>query len=630
MTRTQTRAAFTTGIIAILGGALLLQSQYLLWGEWSYDQGYYLLVARLIDYGYQPYTEIFMSEPPLMAWSISLPLSFFGSVEGMQLIMIGYGLLGVAALISIGVSLDGKLTGLLAGALLAFNFEFFFSARKVMPEVPSMSLALISLALALRYHTSGRQGWVVGSGLAMGGSLLIKYFMPWLIPLIVLLVTIPSQTVLSPKLGSLLWADRRRVIRNWVLWGGSLFSTMVLMSGLAFDLLILLDQTILFHLFKSAGTERNLMDNADKIWATFSGHVILSITMLLGLGVALARFKRVGWVAITWLALALIFLFIFSPLRNKHLILLMPIMALLAASALTFLLTQWRNCSNKTGILRWSGTVAGIIIFILLTVELTAPYKALAKPKDEMVDGKMEPLLTVLDKFTSPVDCLITDNPYLAFVTDRLPPPWFSALSYARFASGTLDKQSMVDITNAYECQIMAPTLDRIKNANRPYYDWAKENYLRVWVVDGKEVMLGKPLQEASPDIPLQANFAEQVELIGADWLPSKDSGYLSLYWRTLQPFSQNYKIFVQLRDNTEQTIASADHEAYDGLIPTQSWPVNAILKDTNRLDLPTDLQQGSYSLYIGIYDPNTLERLPIINDISGENAAILSEIVIQ
>ena len=114
----------------------MLQSQYLLWGEWSYDQGYYLLVARLIDYGYQPYTEIYMSEPPLMVWSIGLPLRFFGSVEGMQLVMIAYGLLGVAALISIGISLDGKLTGLLASVLFAFNFVFFSRHVKLIQRFP--------------------------------------------------------------------------------------------------------------------------------------------------------------------------------------------------------------------------------------------------------------------------------------------------------------------------------------------------------------------------------------------------------------------------------------------------------------------------------------------------------------
>ena len=289
-----------------------------------------------------------------------------------------------------------------------------------------MSLALISLALALRYHSSGNPLWVIASGLAMGGSLLIKYFMPWLVPLIVLVVTLPPQTPLSIASWSLLISNWRRVLRDWLLWGGPLVLMIILISGLAFDLLSLLDQTVLFHLSKSTGTERNLMDNIDKIWATFNSHMILAITAFLGLGVALTRFKRQGWVTVIWLALALTFLLVFSPLRNKHMILLMPILAIFAASALTFLFTLGRNHPGKAGFLRWSGLIGGVLLSVLLIIELVGPYEALAKPKKEMVDDKMQPLVTLLDKFTSPEDCLITDNPYLAFVTDRTPPPWFS------------------------------------------------------------------------------------------------------------------------------------------------------------------------------------------------------------
>jgi hypothetical protein len=177
---------------------------------------------------------------------------------------------------------------------------------------------------------------------------------------------------------------------------------------------------------------------------------------------------------------------------------------------------------------------------------------------------------------------------------------------------------------------VVAPTLDRIKNSNRSYYDWAKSNYLRVWVLEGHEIMLGKPLKTAQPAIPLNTKFAAQVELLGADWLPGSQGGHLSLYWRALQPFPQRYKIFVQLRNHQGQTVASADHEVYDGLIPTQRWPVNAILKDTNYLSLPPDLEPGVYALYLGLYDPDTLERLPIINDASGENAVVIPEFLVR
>jgi hypothetical protein len=142
--------------------------------------------------------------------------------------------------------------------------------------------------------------------------------------------------------------------------------------------------------------------------------------------------------------------------------------------------------------------------------------------------------------------------------------------------------------------------------------------------------MLGKPMMQAQPEIPLSVNFNGQVELMGADWHPVEDGGYLSLYWKTMQPFSQDYKIFVQLRNAQGQIVASADHEAYNGLIPTQAWPVQAILKDTNRLNWPPDLPHDTHAFYIGLYNPVNGERLPIVNDQSGENAVVLSEIMVK
>ncbi|HEY84178.1 MAG TPA: hypothetical protein G4N96_03565 [Chloroflexi bacterium] len=274
-------------------------------------------------------------------------------------------------------------------------------------------------------------------------------------------------------------------------------------------------------------------------------------------------------------------------------------------------------------------------MFIALIVELVNPYKNLSKPKKPMVGEDMQPLVEALQKFTSPADCLITDNPCLALVSDRMPPPWLSGVSYARFQSGSLDTQDMIDLTETHNCQVMAPTLDRIKNANRPYYDWAKQNYLWVWLVDEREIMIGKPLLNAEPAIPepaipVQANFSGQVELLGADWYPGDDAGHLSLYWRTLQPFEQNYKIFAQLRNSEGQVVAAADHEAYDGLIPTKRWPLNKIFKDTIRVDLPPGLPAGNYAFYVGFYDPATIERLPVNRDTSGENAVIINQVEIR
>ena len=49
-------------------------------------------------------------------------------------------------------------------------------------------------------------------------------------------------------------------------------------------------------------------------------------------------------------------------------------------------------------------------------------------------------------------------------------------------------------------------------------------------------------------------------------------------------------------------------------------------LRDTADLHLPQAFSptDGPYRLYIGLYNPSTLERLPFVNDTSGENAVVI------
>jgi hypothetical protein len=51
---------------------------------------------------------------------------------------------------------------------------------------------------------------------------------------------------------------------------------------------------------------------------------------------------------------------------------------------------------------------------------------------------------------------------------------------------------------------------------------------------------------------------------------------------------------------------------------------------DPFTLLLPADLPAGQYILWAGLYQLETLERLPVANDTSGENAIRLGEINYQ
>ena len=59
-------------------------------------------------------------------------------------------------------------------------------------------------------------------------------------------------------------------------------------------------------------------------------------------------------------------------------------------------------------------------------------------------------------------------------------------------------------------------------------------------------------------------------------------------------------------------------------LLPTSVWPVQEMLAGAFYSPVPADLPDGAYRLLVGLYHPNTGERLPVVNDVSGENAVIL------
>jgi hypothetical protein len=108
----------------------------------------------------------------------------------------------------------------------------------------------------------------------------------------------------------------------------------------------------------------------------------------------------------------------------------------------------------------------------------------------------------------------------------------------------------------------------------------------------------------------------------------------LGLYWRpqTAQ-FAKVYKVFVQLRNEQEQTVAQADHYIFEGMLTgaaleqlrdQQEW-----LRDTADLTFPQGLPSGSYRLLVGLYDPDTFERVPVVADQSGENAVLLETVAV-
>jgi hypothetical protein len=154
-------------------------------------------------------------------------------------------------------------------------------------------------------------------------------------------------------------------------------------------------------------------------------------------------------------------------------------------------------------------------------------------------------------------------------------------------------------------------------------------------------VFLSRPYPQATPPEPshaVNANFGNLIELRGysLDLGSIKPDGsvQLGLYWRPqAASFPKTYKVFVQLRNEQDQIVAQADHYIYEGFITgalmKELRDQGEWLRDTADLSLPSDLPAGTYRLLVGLYDPDTFERLTVVADESGENAVLLETVTV-
>jgi hypothetical protein len=167
-----------------------------------------------------------------------------------------------------------------------------------------------------------------------------------------------------------------------------------------------------------------------------------------------------------------------------------------------------------------------------------------------------------------------------------------------------------------------------------------------VWFGDEALVYRTRPTRyplPTSPSLEVGVDLGGVVRLIGyhdpqtgpsegsADLPPYGPGGVyrLTLFWSALAPMPTDYTVFVHVRDVDGATVAQQDSQPLDGDYPTSQWRVNETVIDVHNVELPPDLPPGQYGVWVGMYQMETMERLPVEGDTWGENAVPLGTIVV-
>lgn len=120
---------------------------------------------------------------------------------------------------------------------------------------------------------------------------------------------------------------------------------------------------------------------------------------------------------------------------------------------------------------------------------------------------------------------------------------------------------------------------------------------------------------------PYPAGLGEAIELVGYGLTPDisrpGDTLSVDLYWRADGVVERSYTVFVQVVGPFNPASGNPLWGQHDGPpvggdFPTNDWPAGMIVRDRHTLTFHPAAPPADYALLIGMYDPQTGERVPV------------------
>ncbi|NJN93045.1 MAG: hypothetical protein HC875_02615 [Anaerolineales bacterium] len=645
------RWVFWLGLLGIVLAALALRAILLTSFPLSPDEGIHLMWLRLLSAGHQPYTEVYITYPPLYPLAINALWHLWPSEVVQRWFSVLYTIFGAVGIALLARKLAGTLAGLIAAFLTLSSPVLIEPSRAILAEFPSVAWSVWAIWLAwLAADETGptthrRRVFLILSGLCLSASLLTKLLSPFVVLLIPAILL--ARWYASDNVSRFTFHVSRftPLLTDLFIWSLALLLPAIILIS-AFNVESLAQQVVTQRLgARAAATaaepfwppryERGLMFVRED--------TVLVVLGLIGLGTVWACRQTGRWLLLGWLLLALGMLAFHNPIRYKHFLILIPPLAILGGITIYDLgfriydlIISPKSTSERVVQNPKSKIVAGIGIVLLLglyawqipaAVRMVQASAAIPQPPPDEVEA-----LAFIESVTAPGDCLISDDMPLLYWSGRMAPPPLAEVSTNRLESGALTTPALIAISDQTDCQVVAAVTNRITKYLPDYMDWVKQNYLGRFHYGEDDLYFAKITTDPRPATPLRADFDGQIRFHGYTLSGTASPGVrvpLTLVWQAQTAPTVDYAIFVQLRDAANNTLTNADHQPYQGLAPTSSWPAGGVIQEVIWLSLPADLPPGSYNLYVGLYHPDTLERLPLSADISGENALILGPLVI-
>lgn len=119
-------------------------------------------------------------------------------------------------------------------------------------------------------------------------------------------------------------------------------------------------------------------------------------------------------------------------------------------------------------------------------------------------------------------------------------------------------------------------------------------------------------LYKADPNPVDFDDFVTLVSFSPLGFLEAKSGTFatITVHWVANGTPSTDYTVFVQLVDGDGNLVASGDAPPLNGDYPTGLWEAGESIIDPKSIQIPADIEPGTYQIFVGLYDPITGARM--------------------
>jgi hypothetical protein len=612
----------------------------------DWDEGAYLMVARMVEKGYHLYSEVFSAQPPLFILSLIGGFKLFGpSVPAGRAVIVAYATLGLFAVALAAQQLKGKTAGLVAVFLLAFTPDFFYWCRGVLADLPSACLATLSIALALHYWKCGDRYWLASIGLVAAAGFLTKISMVTVLLPVTLLVLFGQDVAARP------WRNRIIDVAFMLFF----VSLPVLLSFLTFESCAMIDQMVIFHLQGREVYSLNLAQNTASAVSYLGKNAGLVALAVGGSAVLLTQveFRKRVIILVLWFLVMGLSLLTHSPLFPRHqFVILLPPLAILGGALVSDMAERCHRLKEQTG---WSKVMLAIGLCSLVTYGLHLPY--IIEIDRQLIHGPKlreseQRAIHFLETSVAEQDFIITDDQYLAFAADRMVPPSLVDTSKKRLDTNYLTGAELVKATIEYKVQAaLVQTDGRFVLAAPEYVNWLRNNY-RLAARYGEQLEVYIPVDFIRSNVFVQephlrhstsVSFGNKLMFLGYDadevvqkkrapsWLgkylnthaelmPEHRTTFrITYFWRCLEEMEEDYTLVTQFDGRHGKTYRiDQSHQGVNGVYPTSMWREGEVIREEYQVEVPADYPPIRYALWVGVQYGE--EALEVVSDVEADD----------